>query len=123
MSVIKRSTSRFLTNNAATFSSRRLFPLDKRHRTEFYELRIKAGCDEHAQPHAAGIFENLVVAVGTLEMSVEGATYALECGDAIYFNAEAAHVYRNPGRTEAVLYLVMTYAHEVGDPGFASPEP
>jgi len=123
--VVKGSTSRFLTNASATFSSRPLFPLDRRHRAELYELRIKPGCEERSQPHAAGTFENLVVASGALEMTVDGVTYPLESGDAIYFNADAAHSYRNPGKADAILYLVMTYGQgeEGSEVGLTIPEP
>jgi len=121
--VVRSSTSRFLTNASATFSSRPLFPLDRRHRAEFYELRIKPECEERSQPHAAGTFENLVVASGSLEMSVDGVVYPLESGDAIYFNADSVHSYRNVGKGEAILYLVMTYGEEGSDVGLTSPEP
>lgn len=121
--LLKSATGRFLTNTGATFSSRPLFPIDRRHRAEFYELRIKAGCEERAQAHIAGTFENLVVAVGRLEMTVDGFTYPLECGDALFFNAEVTHTYRNPGTTEAVVYLVMTYGEGASESGFSLPEP
>ena len=35
-------------------------------------------------------------------------------GDAIVFEADAPHAYRNPGDVEAIMYLVMTYADTVG---------
>ena len=35
-------------------------------------------------------------------------------GDAIVFEADADHSYRNTGDTDAVMYLVMTYAEPVG---------
>ena len=117
--VLRSSSGRFLTNKSGTFSSRPLFPLEKRHRAEFYELRIAAGCEESSQPHTAGTVENLVVASGAVEMTVDGSTYSLGGGDAIYFNAEAPHVYRNVGTSEAVLYLVMTYHEEVMDPALS----
>jgi muconate cycloisomerase len=34
----------------------------------------------------------------------------LASGDAILFEADVPHTYRNPGTTEVVMYLVMTYA-------------
>ena len=33
---------------------------------------------------------------------------------AILFEADTPHAYRNPGKVEAVMYLVMTYAEEIG---------
>ena len=34
--------------------------------------------------------------------------------DAIFFAADVAHAYRNPGDSEVTVYLVMTYAHAGG---------
>ena len=41
-------------------------------------------------------------------------TYELRAGDAILFVADVPHTYRNVGAAEAVMYLVMTYAQDVG---------
>jgi quercetin dioxygenase-like cupin family protein len=38
----------------------------------------------------------------------------LRTGDAIVFEADSPHVYRNAGEGEALMYLVMTYAETVG---------
>jgi quercetin dioxygenase-like cupin family protein len=81
---------------------------------EFYELRLAPKGVEHAEPHAPGTTENLVVAKGQVVIEVRGQTHELGTGDAILFEADAPHVYRNPGGSEAVLYLVMTYAESVG---------
>ena len=35
-------------------------------------------------------------------------------GDAVLFDADVVHTYRNMTGTEAILYLVMTYAEQVG---------
>ena len=51
---------------------------------------------------------------GTIEIDVAGDTHRLETGDSILFEADTPHAYRNPGRGEAVMYLVMTYAEEIG---------
>jgi quercetin dioxygenase-like cupin family protein len=81
---------------------------------EFYELRLGPRGEEHADAHAPGTTENLVVAEGAVEIEVEGHVHALARGDAIVFEADAPHVYRNLGERDAVMYLVMTYADTVG---------
>jgi 6-pyruvoyltetrahydropterin/6-carboxytetrahydropterin synthase len=53
--------------------------------------------------------ENLVVANGSLELTIGGERALLVQGDAILFQADVPHTYRNPGNAEAILYLVMTY--------------
>jgi quercetin dioxygenase-like cupin family protein len=45
---------------------------------------------------------------------VDDKTYRLEAGDAILFEADVRHAYRNAGDGDAVMYLVMTYTDAVG---------
>jgi len=112
--VLRSSESKILTSKDRSFSSRALFPFDEPRRVEFYELRLAAGSVEDADAHPPGTTENLVVTAGTIEIDVAGDTHRLEAGDSILFEADTPHAYRNPGRGEAVMYLVMTYAEEIG---------
>lgn len=112
--VLFARAARLLTNQEATFSSRALFPFDKPRRTEFYELRLKVSGQERAHPHPLGTLENLVVTTGTVEIGVEEELHRLSAGDAILFGADVSHLYRNVGPIDAVMYLVMTYAEDVG---------
>ncbi len=112
--VLKGESAKTLTSHDGTFSSRALFPFDEPRRVEFYELRLKPKGEEHADAHAPGTVENLVVSRGTVEIEVDGARQVLAQGDAIVFEADSPHVYRNPSDAEAVMYLVMTYADTVG---------
>jgi transcriptional regulator with XRE-family HTH domain len=112
--VLRAADSKILTSTDRSFSSRALFPFDEPRRVEFYELRLAAGAVEQADAHPPGTSENLVVTTGSLEIDVGGETHRLETGDSILFEADSPHAYRNPGRVEAVMYLVMTYAEEIG---------
>src|SRR6187402_1906860 len=112
--VLRSQESKILTSKDRSFSSRALFPFDEPRRVEFYELRLSAGSVEDADAHPPGTTENLVVTGGTIEIDVAGDTHRLETGDSILFEADTPHAYRNVGRVEAVMYLVMTYAEEIG---------
>ena len=112
--VLRSAESKLLTSKDRSFSSRALFPFDEPRRVEFYELRLSAGSVEDADAHPPGTSENLVLTAGTLEIDVAGDTHKLETGDSILFEADTPHAYRNIGRNEAVMYLVMTYAEEIG---------
>lgn len=114
VSVLRSDQAKKLTSHDGAFTSRALFPFDEPRRVEFYELRLSARGVEQADPHAPGTVENLVVSRGNVEIEVGGAAYALGPGDALVFEADAPHVYRNPGEAEALMYLVMTYADTVG---------
>lgn len=112
--VVPAANAKILASRDGTFTSRALFPFDVSRKTEFYELRLKALAVENAEPHSAGTVENLVVTHGTVEVGVAKQRYLLATGDAILFEADVPHSYRNPGDAEAVMYLVMTYAGTVG---------
>ncbi len=108
--VLKASQSKSLASSDGSFISRALFPFTSDRKTEFYELRLAPGGLENAQAHAAGTVENLVVNRGQIQVVVNGQRHYLNSGDAIRFEADVPHEYRNSGNDEALLYLVMTYA-------------
>jgi transcriptional regulator with XRE-family HTH domain len=112
--VLRGESAKTLTSHDGAFSSRALFPFDEPRRVEFYELTLAPHGVEKADAHAPGTVENLVVARGACEIEVEGGRHLLGPGDAMVFEADAPHAYRNPGDAPAVMYLVMTYAESVG---------
>jgi transcriptional regulator with XRE-family HTH domain len=112
--LLRAADAKVLTSHDRSFTSRALFPFDGERRVEFYELRLAPGGSEQAEPHAPGTTENLVVGRGEVEITVQRERHRLQAGDAILFEADVPHAYRNPGTGESVLYLVMTYVEPVG---------
>lgn len=112
--VLRAHQSKRLTSHDGRFVSRALFPFDEPRRVEFYELQLKAHSEEQADAHPPGTMENLAIIRGTLEMEVGTERHLLSTGDAIVFEADKPHVYRNVGDEDVTMYLVMTYAEEVG---------
>ncbi|MGA9520168.1 MAG: XRE family transcriptional regulator [Myxococcaceae bacterium] len=112
--VMRGADAKLLTSHDGAFKSRALFPFDEPRQVEFYELTLAARGVENAEAHAPGTTENLVVARGMVELEVGPERHVLGVGDAIVFEADVPHVYRNPGTTESFMYLVMTYAEQVG---------
>lgn len=108
--VLPRSKAKILSSADGTFTSRALFPFDGPRKVEFYELRLAPKGLERADPHPPGTTENLIVTEGALELHVGLERLSLSKGDAVYFQADVAHEYHNPGGVETVMYLVMTYA-------------
>ncbi|RAI43908.1 helix-turn-helix domain-containing protein [Rhodoplanes roseus] len=113
--VLRRDRSKVLASSEGRFTSRALFPFDSERQVEFYELRVAPFHREDAHAHAPGTRENLIVAKGAIEILVgQHAPVELTEGDAILFEADVPHGYRNSSHGEAVLYLVMTYVETVG---------
>jgi transcriptional regulator with XRE-family HTH domain len=112
--LMRAESAKLLTSHDGSFSSRALFPFDEPRRVEFYELRLAPGGVERADAHNPGTVENLVVADGAAEIEAAGKKELLGRGDAIVFEADVPHVYRNRADGETLIYLVMTYADTVG---------
>lgn len=112
--LLRRDDAKILVSSDGRFTSRALFPFESERRTEFYELRLAPNHTDHAEAHAPGTVENLVVTQGAVEI-VTGREppQLLGEGDAIVFQADVPHRYRNMRSVEAVLYLVMTYVAPV----------
>lgn len=114
MHLLRAADSKKLTSHDGRFISRALFPFDERRRVEFYELTLQPGGVEQAHAHNPGTVEYLAVAQGQLEIDVDGRREVLVAGDAIVFEADVPHVYRNLAGGETLMYLVMVYADLVG---------
>jgi transcriptional regulator with XRE-family HTH domain len=111
--VLRGANAKRLTSADRTFTSRALSPFNGPRGTEFYELRLAAQGVEHAEAHAPGTTENLVVSQGAVTIYVGKSRHELGEGDSILFDADVSHSYENPGPREALMYLVMTYAERL----------
>jgi transcriptional regulator with XRE-family HTH domain len=112
--IMRASEAKVLTSRTGSFTSRALFPFTPDRKVEFYELRLAHRGVEDAEPHLVGTHENLIVERGSVEITVGNEHHILGSGDAILFEADRPHRYRNIGDGEAVMYLVMTYLVAVG---------
>lgn len=112
--VLSSDKAAVLSSGDGRFRRRHLFPIDRFRGTEFYELRVGAHYRETAEALAPGTRENLVVARGSLIITVGGERpITLAHGDAILFEADVAHAYENPSDDEALAYLVVSHPHHL----------
>jgi transcriptional regulator with XRE-family HTH domain len=107
--VLRAARSKVLVSQDGTFVSRALFPFEGQRKVQFYELRLAPGSVETADADSPGTLANLVVSRGTVEIGIEGKRHLLDTGDAILFEADVVHSYRNPCEIETLMYLVMVY--------------
>jgi transcriptional regulator with XRE-family HTH domain len=113
--IFRRDQAKLLSSSHGHFTTLVLFAVDCERRVEFYEVRMSSLHREQADAHAPGTRENLVVASGTIEITAgQERPMLLNEGDAMAFEADVPHCYRNAGAQEAVFYLVMTYVETVG---------
>lgn len=88
---------------------RTLSPLNLEKDVEFYELRLPAGGALHSQPHVDGTREFLTVEEGSVELRSGDSSETLGKGDSATYRADVVHDITNPGKREAVLFLVVIY--------------
>ena len=67
---------------------------------ELIRSTLPPGCAPAGYPaYAAGSHEFIAVETGTLRLTIDDSTVDLAAGDSVYFAADAAHRYANPGST------------------------
>lgn len=113
VAILRREAGKQLQDPASRVISRALFPFERARKCELYEMRLQPDSCQSSGPHQPGTTENLVVASGRLAVEIEGMSYELGEGDALFFSADVPHAYRNPGAGNAVIYLVMNYPEAV----------
>jgi XRE family transcriptional regulator, regulator of sulfur utilization len=109
VSVLHRSDAQVLRSADRKFESRPLMPSGGTNQIEVYELRLAAHSRHTSDAHGSGTRELIIVLSGSLRMAVEGQTQDLAAGDSLLFNANAPHVYENPGGSEARYHDVIIY--------------
>lgn len=117
--VVRNNQRQSVTSHDGNFKTRPLFPDDSARPVEFYEIEIAPGHRHHVEAHAPGTKENLVVANGSLEVTVgREAAQTLMAGDAIDFLADVPHTYRNLHSEPVVAYLVISYEPDARNDAF-----
>ena len=58
--------------------------------------------------HEPGSRETAIVTKGRVKLVCDGVGYDLDTGDAVTFDADLAHHFENPGRTEAQFFAVVS---------------
>lgn len=107
--VLRRGDAQVLRSADGRLESRPLTPAGASALVECYELRLAPRGISQSEPHARGTSETLVVLTGVLRLHVEGETFDLAVGDSVFFEADVAHAYENPGRVEARYHNVIVY--------------
>ncbi len=77
---------------------------------ELERMELPAGASMAGVPHTPGTREYLTCESGQLELAASGERWLLAPGDVVVFRGDQAHGYKNPGRTLAVAYSVVTLA-------------
>lgn len=72
-----------------------LFHFDSQRGFELFTIQLEPGCVHSSQPHDNSVEEYVMVTEGEMEMLVDGKEYKLKKGDALRYQANVEHTYRN----------------------------
>jgi quercetin dioxygenase-like cupin family protein len=86
-----------------------LFPFDPNLHCEIFIVDLLPSCEHLSLPHNAGIIEHIIVAQGTIEVLLNNNWQVLHAGDAICFNADQHHGYRNTSSAIARFHNIIHY--------------
>lgn len=86
-----------------------LFPFDPQLGVDIFRIELAAGAISESSAHEHGVIEHVIVLEGELELYAEGVWHTLKAGEAIRFQADQAHSYRNNSHTLVVLHDLIHY--------------
>ncbi len=90
-------------------SIRTLSPLDLEKDVEFYEVMLRPGGILRSAAHFVGTREFLTVQKGRVKVVSDAEKTELNRGDSASYRADVTHEIENPGRSDALVFLVVIY--------------
>ena len=91
---------------------RTLSPLRLEKSVEYYEVTLRAGASLASSPHFEGARELITVQRGAVKVTSDGEHVSLNRGDSAHYPADVPHAIKNSSSSEAVVFLVVTYARD-----------
>lgn len=86
-----------------------MFNFDPTKKFEIYYKTLKPGASYDSKGHNAGIEEYILICEGTMNLKIDDKNYILSKGDAINFNGNSYHCYKNKGDSLLSAYMILYY--------------
>jgi transcriptional regulator with XRE-family HTH domain len=102
VSPIIEDSGKYINYPAFNFDEKRLF--------ETYRIVIAPQGELGASPHLGGTVEYITVFEGDVEITADEEIFTLHKGDSVRFEADVPHQYKNIGKLEAHLSMLIYYA-------------
>ena len=110
--IVLRSDQHDVARDPAGWERRILSPVVPVFEFEFMCTTLPPALDAgEFPPHPAGSHSYLVVARGTLLLTLDDIPYTLREGDSIYYAADCRHAFANPDPESCVYYLANHFGH------------
>ncbi|TVU61746.1 helix-turn-helix domain-containing protein [Vibrio atlanticus] len=86
-----------------------VFPFEASVGFEVYELGLAENYEHFSEPHNAGVIEHILCISGRMAVFFDDSWHELNQGQAVRFNAEQPHGYKNIGSEKAVFHDIIHY--------------
>ncbi len=110
INLIKAKETEVIISKDQNYLNYPAFRFDEQKKFETYRIIIKQDGYLQSEAHLEGTEEYITVFEGHIEIRVDNQIFVLEEGDSVSFIANAPHSYKNIGKTEAKLSMILYYA-------------
>ncbi|MGC9403296.1 helix-turn-helix domain-containing protein [Vibrio genomosp. F10] len=88
-----------------------LFPFEQALGFEVFELTLATGYQHESEAHNSGVTEHIMCISGEMSVLFDGNWHRLKPGQAVRFNANQPHGYKNIGEQSVVFHNIIHYAN------------
>lgn len=89
-----------------------LFPFEPGLGFEVFELTLAPDYQHESAPHNIGVTEHILCISGEMSVLFDGKWQTLHAGQAVRFNADQTHGYKNIGKEKAVFHNIIHYPNK-----------
>ncbi|KPU44360.1 transcriptional regulator ClgR [Oxobacter pfennigii] len=107
--IISLDKSELLIEDGGRYRSGSFLPFDADTKFEVLKMELEPGCVHRSNPHTKGVKEYVLVSTGCLEMEIEDAVYKVCSGEAIVFQGDIYHTYKNSGNELVNTFILIYY--------------
>lgn len=105
--IVKTSELQPLLEDNGRVKNYSIFPDDENRRFAVYYLELEKDSYWESEPHLSGTTEFITIFAGNIEIYADNQKFNVEKGDSVRFKADTVHSYRNTGKGNAVLHMII----------------
>lgn len=110
VSVLTLNKANMLSEDEGKYRTGSLLPFDGETKFEVLKMELEPGGVHKSGAHTTGVVEYVLVGTGEMEIEIEEKTYKAKSGDAIMFQGDVEHTYRNYGEEAVNAFIVIYYS-------------
>lgn len=107
--IITLDKTSMLTEDDGKYRTGSFLPFNTETKFEVLKMELDPGCIHSSRPHGMGVMEHVFVSSGCLEIEIEDECFRACNGEAIVFQSDVKHTYKNMGEEVVSTFIVIYY--------------